>query len=129
MAKIEKQVWLVQFDHETPFIQGYEPVSAGYKTLAGPITVTFDVPNACPHCGGALPEAVEPAKAEPFRITGPGRYRTRQGTEAIIDGPYQGVGYPGFSWGGTESGTYECWRNDGTYDQDGSVLDLVERIS
>lgn len=127
--KIEKQMWLVQCAGGVPEVSSDRIDGKGWRTLAGPVTVTFDVPNACPHCGGALPEAVEPANAEPFRITGPGRYRTRQGTEVIIEGPYSGVGYPGFHWSGTEGGTDECWRDDGTYDQPDSQLDLVERIS
>lgn len=135
VAKIERQAWLCVYDGGKPALFNYDPSdtdSGLYRVLAGPITVTFDVPNACPHCGGALPEAEVPAsKAEPFRITGPGLYRTRQGTEALIERHYRGS-YPTiFKWEGTEDGSVECWTDDGRYDIDErqSPLDLVERIS
>lgn len=132
MAKINKDVWLarqVNGDREIRVVHKRD-VNEQWKILAGPVTVTFDVPNACPHCGAALREAVEPAKAEslPFVVEVGGKYRTLGGGIAHIfeyDGPQSTYCFRGFV-----NGRESCWTETGKwYVGEATDDDLVERIS
>ena len=53
--------------------------------------------------------------AEPFRITGPGRYRTRGGGEYDIFGPEPNLTYPHHVWRGVGGNESLTWRDDGSY--------------
>lgn len=130
MAKIERQAWLIQFDGGVPYLNNYAPKGSGYTTIAGPVSVTFDVPNSCPHCGGVLPEDKAPAKAEPlpFVVEVGGKYRTLGGDVAHIltyDGPDITYCMLGFV-----AGRESCWTETGEwYRGEPTDYDLVERIS
>lgn len=129
MSKVERQAWLIQFDGGVPYLNAYAPHGSGYKTLAGPINVTFDVPNACPHCGGALPEAqdkVEPPKE--LVVEAGGVYRTRNGERAEVVS-YNGPMYT-YSMRGYVDEKETTWTVTGAWHVgDETPLDLVERLS
>lgn len=130
--KIEKQAWLVQAHHsnEQRIIMHEPDIHYSWgKKLAGPITVTFDVPNACPHCGGALPEAQD--KAEPpeeLVVEVGGVYRTRSGERAEV-ASYSGPHYT-YSMRGYVDGKETTWTVTGEWSVgDECPHDLVERLS
>lgn len=129
MAKIERQAWLVQLNKNEPKLHDRPLLKNGWSTLAGPITVTFDVPNACPHCGGALPEAQD--KAEPAKeliVEAGGVYRTRSGERAEVVS-YNGPRYT-YAMRGYVDEKETTWTVTGAWSVgDESPLDLVERLS
>lgn len=132
--KIEKQAWLCIYDGGKPTLFNYDPSKGSgaapslYRVLAGPVTVTFDVPNACPHCGGALPE--EQDKAEPPKelvIEASGKYKTRDGRTAYVQYHTPNAQFP---WTGLIAGKSATWMDNGWYfDDEESNEDLVERLS
>lgn len=82
MAKVTKQVWLLQSESSAEYFASDcepNPDSAFITVVAGPTTVEFDVPDVarCPHCNKALPEAEKP-KLPLLPLVVGGVYRTGQ---------------------------------------------------
>lgn len=129
VAKIEKQAWLISYNGYEPEVSDKRRDDEPWATLAGPITVTFDVPHTCPHCGGALPEAQD--KAEPPKelvVEAGGTYRTRNGERAELVS-YSGPMYT-YAMRGYVDEQETTWTVTGEWNVGHeSQWDLVERLS
>lgn len=61
-----------------------------------------------------------------FKITGPGRYVTRAGTDAIVT---HKNGHDTYPWNGTRDGVPDCWMEDGRHMRASeNDYDIVTRV-
>lgn len=127
MAKVTKQAWLI-CQKDNPSVTKLFDTSMcndRWEVLAGPVDVTFDVPDVarCPHCNGALPQQ-ETAKLPLLPLVVGGVYRTRNEGRATI---FSKDGHRTYPWNDTLGRSY----TDDGHEQDWELSDndLIERIA
>lgn len=128
MAKVTKQVWLLQSESSAEYFASDcepNPDSAFITVVAGPTTVEFDVPDVarCPHCHKALPEAEKP-KLPLLPLVVGGVYRTRDGESVKI---VEHCPHSIFPWFGDNARTYTD--NGHQWKSHIGDNDLIERIA